>query len=272
MFSNDRTDEVVLAAERVSVGYGAAPVLCDVSLALGRGEMVALLGRNGAGKSTLLRLLSGVLTPSRGTVCLDGVPLARLGHRQVARRQAVVPQEVHVPFAFTVREVVALGRTAHVPFLHGESARDRHAVERALRLLALEPLAARPYNSLSAGERQRAVLAMALAQEPRVLLLDEPTVHLDLAHQLSVLELVRGQNRSEGLAVLAAIHDLNLATLLFDRLVLLKDGHIIADGPPEAVVTAEAVRDVFGTAVAVYHHPTAGVPQITLLPSGPPSV
>jgi iron complex transport system ATP-binding protein len=256
----------------VRFGYGAAPVLCDVSLALARGEMVALLGRNGAGKSTLLRLLSGVLTPSGGAVCLDGVPLACLGRRQIARRLGVVPQEVHVPFAFTVREVVALGRTAHVPLLHGESTRDRHAVERALHLLELEPLAARPYNGLSAGERQRAVLAMALAQEPRVLLLDEPTVHLDLAHQLSVLELVRGQNRSEGLAVLAAVHDLNLAALFFDRLVLLKDGHIVADGPPAAVVTAEAVHDVFGTAVAVYHHPTAGVPQMTLLPSGPPSV
>src|SRR5437764_15316862 len=169
MFSDERTDEVVLAAERVSVGYGAVSVLRSVSLALRRGEMVALLGRNGAGKSTLLRLLSGVLTPSGGAVRLDGVPLERLGHRQVARRLAVVPQEVHVPFAFTVREVVALGRTAHVRFLHGESARDRHAVERALRLLELEPLAARPYNSLSAGERQRAVLAMALAQEPREL-------------------------------------------------------------------------------------------------------
>src|SRR5437763_4469278 len=262
MFSDERTDEVVLAAERVSVGYGAVSVLGEVSLALRRGEMVALLGRNGAGKSTLLRLLSGVLPPSGGSICLDGVPLARLGRRQVARQLAVVPQEVHVPFAFSVREVVAMGRTAHVPFLHGESARDRHAVERALRLLELEPLAARPYNSLSAGERQRAVLAMALAQEPRVLLLDEPTVHLDLAHQLSVLQLVRGQNRSQELAVLAAVHDLNLAALLFDRLVLLKDGHIVADGPPEAVVTAEAVYDVFAAAVAVYRHPTADVPQI----------
>src|SRR5205823_8502932 len=168
--------------------------------------------------------------PSGGTVCLDGVPLARLGRRRVACRLAVVPQEMHVPFAFTVREVVALGRTAHVPFLHGESTRDRQAVERALRLLELEPLAARPYNSLSGGERQRAVLAMALAQEPRVLLLDEPTVHLDPAHQRSTLALVGRLARERGLTAVAVLHDLNLVGALCERVVVLDRGRVVADG------------------------------------------
>ena len=256
----------MLAAERVSFSYAGAEVLREVTLRLHAGEMTALLGRNGAGKSTLLRLLSGALTPSRGAVFLDGASLARLPRKAVARRLAVVPQEVQVPFAFTVREVVSLGRTAHVPFLQGESARDRRAVENALDLLDLPALADRPYNTLSGGERQRAVLAMALAQQPSVLLLDEPTVHLDLAHQMEVLRLIRRLHGAGGLAVLAAVHDLNLAALHFDRLLLLKDGRIVADGPPQAVLTAESIYDVFGAAVQVDAHPTTGTPRITLLP------
>lgn len=250
----------------MAFGYGAAPVLDGVSLDLYEGEAVALLGRNGAGKSTLIRLLSGVVAPAQGTVLLGATPLSQLSRRELARRLAVVPQDVHVPFAFTTREVVALGRTAHVPFLHGESAADRAAVEGALGLLGLDALAERVYTSLSGGERQRAILAMALAQEPSVLLLDEPTVHLDLAHQLSSLRIVRGLTRHRGLAVLAAVHDLNLAALLFDRLVFLKDGRVVADGPAEAVLTAEIVQEVFDARVAIYRHPTTGAPQVTLLP------
>lgn len=256
----------VLATERVSFTYGGAEVLREVSLRLHAGDMVAVLGRNGAGKSTLLRLLSGALTPTQGAVYLEGRPLARLPRKAIARRLAVVPQELHVPFAFTVREVVSLGRTAHVPFLQSESACDRRAVEDALELLDLAALAQRPYNTLSGGERQRGVLALALAQQPAILLLDEPTVHLDLAHQMEVLRLVRRLHGDGGLAVLAAVHDLNLAALLFDRLLLLKDGRIVADGPPQAVLNATTIQDVFGAAVQVDTHPTAGTPRITLLP------
>lgn len=259
--------EPALRLGGLSFGYGDTHVLRDISLALRHGEMIALLGRNGAGKSTLLRLISGVLRPTQGAIALHDTPLVCLNRRQIAQRMAVVPQEMHVPFAFTTREVVSMGRTAHVPLLGGESARDRDAVERALCALDLAALADRAFNSLSGGERQRAVLALALAQEPDVLLLDEPTVHLDLAHQLDVLGLVRGMNRARGVTVLAAVHDVNLAALLFDRLLFLKDGRIAADGPPADVVTPELIDAVFGTAVAVYAHPTAGVPQITLLPA-----
>ena len=262
----DRTVAPRLSVRDVAFGYGAKPVLAGLSLDLHAGEAVALLGRNGAGKSTLIRLLSGVLAPSRGTILLDGAPLGRLNRRTLARRLAVVPQDVQVPFAFTAREVVALGRTAHVPFLHGESSADRAAVEGALDGLGLDTLAERVYSSLSGGERQRAVLAMALAQQPSVLLLDEPTVHLDLAHQLAALHVVRNLACHQGLSVLAAVHDLNLAALLFDRLLFLKEGRIVADGPPDAVLTADVVYDVFDARVAIYRHPTTGVPQVTLLP------
>lgn len=256
----------VLSAENIAFGYGATAVLNGVSLQAHSGEAVALLGRNGAGKSTLLRLLSGVLAPAHGAILFRGTPLQRLSRRTLALQLAVVPQDMHVPFAFTTREVVALGRTAHVPFLHGESARDRAAVQDALSLLDLDALAERTYNSLSGGERQRAILAMALAQEPIILLLDEPTVHLDLAHQLAILRIVRALTRKQGLAVLAAVHDLNLAALLFDRLIFLADGRVVVDGPPDAVMTAETVYEVFGARVSIYRHPTAGVPQVTLLP------
>lgn len=258
--------DTALQADSLDFVYGETPVLRGVTLRVGPGERVALLGRNGAGKSTLLRLLSGTLAPTGGGVTLGGTALDALNRRAVARQMAVVPQDVRVPFAFTVREVVALGRTAHIPFLHGESRRDREAVERALRLLRLDEMAERPYTTLSGGEQQRVVLAMAVAQEPRVLLLDEPTVHLDVAHQVEALRLTRLLNREQGVTILAAVHDLNLAALFFERLLLLKDGRIVADGPPEVVLTADAVADVFGAAVAIYRHPTANVPQVTLLP------
>ena len=255
----------VLRATGVGAGFGDKSVLNDVTVVMRRGEMAALLGRNGVGKSTLLRVFSGVLTPSRGTVMLNGRSLDRMSRRETARHVAVAPDDLHVPFAFTVEEVVAMGRTAHMRFLHGESARDRRAIQCALRLLNLGALASRLYNSLSAGERQRVVLAQALAQEPILLLLDEPTVHLDLAHQVEILCLVRTLNRAEGVTVLAAIHDVNLAALLFDRLIFLQDGHVVADGPPAETVTVDTVRQVYGASVRVYDHPTSGVPQVTLL-------
>jgi iron complex transport system ATP-binding protein len=256
----------VLSLHGVSAGYGVRTILHALSLGVHRGEMVALLGRNGAGKSTLIRLLSGVLTPGQGEVRLCGMPLAGRSRRQIARHIAVVPQELQIPFAFSVRELVAMGRTAHTPFLGGETVRDREIVERALAQLDLSSLAARAYNSLSGGERQRVVLAMALAQEPDILLLDEPTVHLDLSHQIAVLRVLRALNASQGLTVLAAIHDLNLAALLFDRLIMLHEGHVAADGPPTTVLTAPTIRTVYGAEVAIQTHPTADVPQVMLLP------
>jgi len=248
-----------LEARDLAGGYGARPILRGVSLAVAAGEAVALLGRNGCGKSTLLRLLGGVLTPQAGAVTLRGTPLAALPRRAVARTLAVVAQELSVPFAFSVREVVELGRAPYARFLQAPDAADRRAVDRALAATDLIDLAGRTFQ-------QRVAVAMALAQEPRVLLLDEPTVHLDIAHQLGLLSLIRRLCREEGLAVLAAMHDINLACLYFDRFVVLGEGTTLAVGAPAEVLSPELVERAFGTRVVVGRHPCLDVPQVSLLP------
>lgn len=264
----------VLAAQHVEFRYPDHPVLQGVNLALGRGGLVALLGPNGSGKTTLLKILCGILRGQVGQVLWNGAPVSAVDRRTVARGIALVPQELVVPFAFTVAEVVALGRTPHLRPILGESARDRAAVELALALTETQGLAARYFGDLSGGEKQRVVIAMALAQilngkddaGPAVLLLDEPTVHLDVNHQVQVLELVQKLNRERGLTILATMHDLNLASLYFDRLMLLNQGRIITEGTPAEVLSKERVEQVFATGVVVQPHPTRGVPQVVLVP------
>jgi iron complex transport system ATP-binding protein len=256
----------VLGARELSCGYGDKVILAGIHLELRPGEMIALLGRNGCGKSTLLRCLAGALPPLAGTVTLDGAPIAAHNRRALARRLAVVAQELHVPFAFSVREVVELGRAPYARFLAPSTAADERAVQAALHACDLDALADRTFQQLSGGEQQRVALAMALAQEPHILLLDEPTMHLDLAHQMSLLSLVRRFCADRGLAVLAAMHDINLSALYFDRVVVLGDGTMAAAGTPDEVVSASLVEQAFGTRVAVHHHPISGVPQILLLP------
>jgi iron complex transport system ATP-binding protein len=257
------TRGAALSLQDVSFSYGAAPVLEGLSLEAPPGAMIAVLGRNGAGKSTLLSLASGTRVPRRGRILLDGRPLGAFPPRERARRVALVPQAVSVPFAFTVREWVSLGRTPYLSPLRGERAEDREAVETALRQAQVEPLAERLVGEISGGERQRAALALALAQQPGLLLLDEATAHLDLRHQMSLLGLARGLNR-DGLTVVAAIHDVNLAALWFDRLILLHGGRVLAEGPPAEVVRADLLEQVFGCRVHVLEHPTEGVPLVAL--------
>jgi iron complex transport system ATP-binding protein len=228
--------------------------------------MVALLGRNGCGKSTLLRCLAGALPAQQGHIWLCGAPLAGLARRAVSRRLAVVAQELLVPFAFSTGEVVEMGRAPYARFLQAPSAADRQAVEGALAATDLLPLAERPFHHLSGGEQQRAAMALALAQETAVLLLDEPTVHLDVAHQMRVLALLRRLCAERGVAVLAAMHDLNLSCLYFDRLIVLGGGTLLAAGRPGEVVTEGLVEQAFGTRVAVGRHPCLDVPQVSLLP------
>ncbi len=259
-----------LEFRRVTFSYGPQPVLWELDLRLARGEMAALVGPNGSGKTTLLRLASGTLSPQVGGVYLDGVHLGSLSARQTARRVAVVPQETRVPYAFTAWEMVMLGRTPYLDPIRGERAADRQAVERAMRLTRTLPLAQRCFSELSGGERQRVVLARALAQEPDLLLLDEPTANLDIAHQASMLELVRDLNRQEGMTVLAAIHDLNLAALFFDRIIVIRQGRIVADGRPADVLQAPIIEGVFGGRVQVLEHPTHGGPLVVLVPDGMP--
>lgn len=251
----------------VAFGYGSVSVLDGVSIDLPTGSLVALIGANGAGKTTLLNLACGTLRPIRGRVILDEFDLTALPAAQRARRIALVPQSLPVPFAFTVRELVGLGRTPYLHPLRGEQRGDRLAVERALEITDTARFADRNVLELSGGERQRVILALALAQEPDLLLLDEPTANLDVAHQLAILELIRTLNRTEKLTVLAAIHDLNLAALCFERIIALDRGRIVADGLPRTVLTAEIIGSVYGSAVQVIDHPSEPVPLIVLLRS-----
>jgi len=227
---------------------------------------MGLIGPNGSGKTTLLRVLSGLMAPRRGHVYLDGRNIREFSRREIARRVAVVPQELAMPFAFSVYEMVMMGRTPHVRPILGAGPRDRQVVMEKMELTATLALAERPFNELSGGEKQRVIIAMALAQEPDILLLDEPTVHLDINHQVEILELIKRLNHQGNLTVLATMHDLNLAALYFDRLILLDRGQVVANGSPAEVLREESIRQVFQADVQVQQHPTRHTPQVVVLP------
>ena len=255
----------------VRVGYAADPVLDGVTLAVRRGEWLAVAGPNGSGKTTLLRTLSGYLQPWAGQVRLDGTELRAWGPERRARRMAVAGVDAGVPPSLTVEEYVALGRTPHLQGLWAqEGPRDREVVAQALRWVGLETLAGWPLAALSAGQRQKAVLARALAQEPVVLLLDEPTTHLDLRHQVDVMDLLERLRRRLGLTLVAVLHDLNLAALYCQRLVLMQEGRVVAAGEPARVMRQDVLSRVYGCPVLVVPHPQLGVPQVALLPGQPP--
>jgi iron complex transport system ATP-binding protein len=235
----------IVQVHDVSFSYGGRGVLDHVSLQLDPSERVAVIGPNGAGKTTLLKLVGGVLRASAGSVRIDGTDIAEIPRRQMARLVAVVPQELVIPFSFTVREMVELGRTAYMRLFSGFGTVDRLAVEHALDVTDSTCLAARVVNELSGGERQRVLVAMALAQQPRILLLDEPTQRLDLTRQAEILDLIRDVSAERGLTVLSAIHDLNLAALYFDRLIVLSGGVIVADGAPSQVMKADVLEPAY---------------------------
>jgi iron complex transport system ATP-binding protein len=241
---------VSLATDRAGVAIGGRTLLGDATVTIGAGRFVALVGPNGSGKSTLLRLLAGVWPPTSGTVTLDGVPLARLRRRDLARAVALVPQDTHVAFAFTVREVVAMGRHAHLGRFERERDADREAIARAMARADVTGLADRDATALSGGERQRVLIARSLATEARHLLLDEPTASLDVAHALDVLMLCR-RLADEGHAVAVALHDLNLARRFATDTVLLRQGAVVAAGPTEKVLSLDAVSEVFGVTVSM---------------------
>jgi len=236
----------VIRLDAVTAEYRGRPVLRDVTLGIARGERVALIGPNGAGKSTLLRVVTGLLPPAAGTVQLAGEPLGRLGRLSVARRVAVVPQQATLPFATPVEEVVALGRLPHEDPFRGARPGDRAAVGAAIERVGVGHLVGRDARELSLGERQLVLIALAVAQAAPILLLDEPTVHLDLRHQVETMELLVDLNERDGTTILAVLHDLRLAAHFFPRLVLLDRGRAVADGTPDAVLSPDLVRDVFG--------------------------
>ena len=246
-------------------GAGGPPTLAGLSLAIARGAYVGVLGPNGAGKSTLLRLLAGTLQPLAGTVLLDGAPVCSFARRALARRIAVLPQRLQLAFDAGVEDLVFLGRTPHagaLAALRGPSARDRAAVEAALAATDTTRFRGRTFQELSGGEQQRVALALALAQEPEALLLDEPTSHLDPGQAPAILDLIAGLQRERGLTVVAVFHDLNLAALYARRLVVIDRGRLVADGPPAAVLEAAALAAVFGPRLRVVPHPEHAVPQV----------
>ena len=243
--------EPALLVDGVTVEVRDRTILRDASFRLEHGERVALIGPNGAGKSTLLRVLAGTLKPTAGRVEMDGAPLATLGRSAIAKRLAVVPQQTALPFSMRVEDVVALGRIPHEGSIRGASAADRAAVAAAIDRVGLGHLMGRDARELSLGERQLVLLALAVAQDAPVLLLDEPTVHLDLRHQVEAMELLRDLNERDGTALIAVLHDLGLAAHFFPRLVIVEHGRIIADGPPAEVLTDERIREVFGVEPAL---------------------
>jgi iron complex transport system ATP-binding protein len=242
----------IVEASGVSVTLGARAVVRELSLRIGAGEWVGLIGPNGAGKTTILRTLAGLI-PFSGQVKLAGRPVASSTRREVARTVAFVAQRPEMPPDLTVAEYVLLGRTPHIAPLSVESRADRLCAEQAIARLELRPFVARPLGSLSGGERQRVVLARALAQEPSVLLLDEPTSALDLGRGQQALELVDSLRREQGLTVLSTMHDLSLAGLYADRLMLLDRGEVVACGSAREVLREEIIRSHYGADVRVIH-------------------
>ena len=236
----------MIELEGATVAYRGRAVLDDVTLTIEAGERVAIIGPNGAGKSTLLRAITGVLAPDRGTVRLAGRPVRDLDRISVARRVAVVPQGATVPFATTVEEVVGLGRLPHLSGFGAASPADRAAVAAAIDRVGVGHLLGRDARELSLGERQLVLIALAVAQAAPVLVLDEPTVGLDLRHQVETMELLVDLNERDGTTIVAVLHDLTLAAHFFPRLVLLDRGRVVASDEPRAVLSAERVRGVFG--------------------------
>jgi iron complex transport system ATP-binding protein len=249
------TPRGAIRTERLTVAYRGRPALSDVDLHVAAGERVALVGPNGAGKSTLLRAIAGLVKPSAGLVELDGAPLARLDRLAVARRLAVVPQLPSLPFATTVEEVVALGRLPHEHPIRGLRPADRAAVAAAIDRVGVGHLLGRDARELSLGERQLVLLAMAVAQSAPILVLDEPTVHLDLRHQVEVMELLADLNVRDGTTIVAVLHDIGLAAHFFPRVVVLDKGRLVADGPPAESLTPEHIREVFGVDPALVRLP-----------------
>jgi iron complex transport system ATP-binding protein len=263
----------MLSARDVTFGYqqrtGGHFFLRDLSVTIPAGSLTGLLGPNGSGKTTLLKLLSGVLRPESGSVALWGRPLAGMPQREIAKRIATVPQETHPAFDFTCLEMVLMGRHPHLGALEFEGPRDFAIADDAMRATGTSHLADRNYMTLSGGEKQRVVIAAALAQTSDILLLDEPTASLDLGYQLDVAELLRQLNRDRQVTMLLATHDVNLAAALCDSLILMRQGRVLAHGATRDVLTASAIASLYDVVADVAVHERAGHLTVTPLRRGP---
>ena len=243
----------ILSADHLSYRVGHATILADLSLAIEEGRRTAIIGPNGAGKSTLLRLLAGLAQPAAGHVLLAGRDIRRFKRQALARRLAVLPQGVEAPADMTVRRLIDCGRFPYRSYFRAEDPKkDREAVDWAMEVTHVANLQGREVQSLSGGERQRAFLAMVLAQQPEVLLLDEPTTYLDMAHQLEVMQIIAAVNRQYGMTVVMVLHDINHALQYADEIAVLKDKHIAAQGAPTEILTVSLLAQVFGVKADIF--------------------
>ena len=254
-----------IESSNLSFAYKDRPVLLGISMSVARGEMIGILGPNGSGKTTLLNVFSGILS-GRGEVELNGKNIESYGRRELSKLFAVVPQESHVNFPYTVAEIVLMGRASYHSAFALESKEDLDVARASMELTDSLFLSDRYLHELSGGEKQRVMMARALAQEPEILLLDEPSAFLDLKHQLQVFELLRRLNSERGLTIVAALHDLNFAALFFPRLVMLHEGRIYRDGSPTEVLTEKTIEEVYGIRVRVERNLSGEKPHLFISP------
>ncbi len=252
-----------IETQNISFSYNTKEVIKNISLALEQGEFLGIIGPNGAGKSTILKILGGILKAKKGTVLVLNRDMDTMDQKQRAQKIAFVPQETHFALNFSVEDIVLMGRFPYLRAFQRESKNDLEAVEHALGHADILEFRKRPINSLSSGERQRVVLARALAQQPEILLLDEPTSHLDLHHQYAIMEFLKKMN-TEGMSIIIVNHDLNLASLYCERLVLIHEGSVHSEGTPRILLNEETLRNVYRTNVKIITHPQKNVPQIFL--------
>jgi len=255
----------ILTIRDVVSGYGEKMIVKGISFSVGKGEFLGIIGPNGAGKSTLLNTVSRVIHPRSGNVSLDGRDIYNMPLKEFAKSVAFVTQGTVVAFAFTALEIALMGRSPYLRLFQDESRRDIDIVRRALTVTDCGDFINRPIDQLSAGERQRIFIAKALAQEPRLILLDEPTAHLDITHQVGILDLIKRLNRELGLTVIMVLHDLNLASEYCQRLILINDGRIHKMGRPEEVLNYDVIEEVYKTVVVVEKSPISSKPYILLV-------
>lgn len=250
-----------LAIEHVFYTIKGASIIHDVSMNIKAGQFIGVIGPNGSGKSTILKIASRIMEPNDGLIRLDGQHLYELSPKKVAQEMAVVSQETSLTFDFSVEEIVWMGRHPHKKLFQSDSEKDREIVQESLERVGMKGYEERSFMSLSGGEKQRVLIARALAQQAKLIILDEPTNHLDIRHQLQLMDLVKTLN----VTVLAALHDLNLASVYCDYLYVIKNGQVVMYGTPEKVLTTDRIREVFGVETEIIIHPVTKKPHITFL-------
>ncbi len=256
----------ILHIDGLTFAYHDEPVLRDISISFGSSEFVGIIGPNGAGKSTLLKHMAGVLPGNEERIFLENISLNSIARRKLARTIAYLPQEIEFVFSFSVDEILRMGRYPHTKGIRIYSQRDEKIIDHVSQMMDVEDFRMRNFSDLSGGEKQRVLIASALAQEPKLILLDEPTSALDLHHQLGIYQILRSQQRSEGLTVVVVTHDINLAAQFCTRMILMDKGKIIGDGPPDQVLKFQTLQDVFGVKVYIDINPMTS--SLYILPYG----